>query len=197
MTKQIQLVGHLDAAELFERYRAAADRVARSQLQIIWLLTSGKSLAEVAAASGYATRWIQKLIPCLSGYHPHPQHLGCAHRGRPYMTMPSEEYPVSYSTLAHIAIDGKGPPYARIGKKAAYGASSRLADAHRRFARATGTAASQGFRTAHGLKTERRACDAPHRRATRSWPKTLESRLHGSISRTFGISRLTLQRRPE
>lgn len=62
MTKQIQLVGHLDAAELFERYRAAADRVARSQLQIIWLLTSGKSLAEVATASGYSTRWIQKLI---------------------------------------------------------------------------------------------------------------------------------------
>ena len=62
MAKRIQLVGYLDAAELFERYRAAADRVARSQLQIIWLLTSGKSLAEVAAASGYATRWIQKLI---------------------------------------------------------------------------------------------------------------------------------------
>ena len=62
MAERIQLIGHLGAAELFERYRAAADRVARSQLQIIWLLTSGKSLAEVAAASGYSTRWIQKLI---------------------------------------------------------------------------------------------------------------------------------------
>ena len=62
MAKRIQLVGRLDAAELFERYRAAADRVARSQFQIIWLLTSGESLAEVAAASGYSTRWIQKLI---------------------------------------------------------------------------------------------------------------------------------------
>jgi len=62
MAKRLQLVGHLDAAALFERYRAAADRVERSQLQIIWLLTSGKSLAEVAAASGYSTRWIQKLI---------------------------------------------------------------------------------------------------------------------------------------
>ena len=62
MAKRIQLVGHLDAAELFERYRVAADQVVRSQVQIIWLLTSGKSLAEVAAASGYSTRWIQKLI---------------------------------------------------------------------------------------------------------------------------------------
>ncbi len=62
MAKRIQLVGRLDAAELFERYRAAADRVARSQFQIIWLLASGESLAEVAAASGHSTRWIQKLI---------------------------------------------------------------------------------------------------------------------------------------
>jgi transposase len=62
MAKRIQLVGHLGPAALYGRYRAAADRVARSQLQIIWLLTSGKSLAEVAAASGYSTRWIQKLI---------------------------------------------------------------------------------------------------------------------------------------
>ncbi len=62
MAKRLQRVAHLDAAELFDLYRAAADRVERSQLQIIWLLTSGKSLAEVAAASGYSTRWIQKLI---------------------------------------------------------------------------------------------------------------------------------------
>ncbi len=62
MAKRIQLVGHSDAAELFERYRAAADRVERSQLQIIWLLRRGKSLAEVAAASGYSTHWIQNLI---------------------------------------------------------------------------------------------------------------------------------------
>ena len=54
-----------------------------------------------------------------------------------------------------------------------------------RFARATGTAVSQGFRTA-----SRMACDARHRRATRSWPKTLGNSLYGSISRTFGITPL-------
>ncbi len=37
------------------------------------------------------------------------------------------------------------------------------------------------------LRRGRMACDAPHRRATRSWPKTLGNRLYGSFSRTFGI----------
>ncbi len=53
----------------------------------------------------------------------------------------------------------------------------------RRFARATGTAASQGFRAASPV-----ARGAPHRHAMRSWPKTLGSRLYESILRTFGIS---------
>ncbi len=43
-------------------------------------------------------------------------------------------------------------------------------------------AASQGFRTA-----SRMACDALHRRATRSLPKTLGSRLYGSLSALLGI----------
>ncbi len=54
----------------------------------------------------------------------------------------------------------------------------------RRIARATGTAVSQGFRAASPM-----ARGAPHRHATRSWPKILGSRLYGSILRTFGISR--------
>ncbi len=62
-------------------------------------------------------------------------------------------------------------------------ASRRPPGRHCRFAQATGTAASQGFRAA-----SRMACDAPHRHATRSWPKTLGSRLYGSLLRTFGIS---------
>ncbi|MCH8155672.1 MAG: DUF3303 family protein, partial [Proteobacteria bacterium] len=32
------------------------------------------------------------------------------------------------------------------------------------------------------------ACDARHRRATRSWPKALGSRLYGSLLRTFGMT---------
>ncbi len=44
-------------------------------------------------------------------------------------------------------------------------------------------AACQGVGTGAPL-----ARDAGHRRATRSWPKTLGSRLYGSLLRTFGIS---------
>ncbi len=44
-------------------------------------------------------------------------------------------------------------------------------------------AACQGFRAA-----SRAARGAPHRHATHFLPKTLGSRLYGSISRTFGIS---------
>ncbi len=32
------------------------------------------------------------------------------------------------------------------------------------------------------------ACDVPHRRAMRSWPKTLGNRLYGSLSARFGIT---------
>ena len=48
------------------------------------------------------------------------------------------------------------------------GTSSRLSDALRRFACPTGTAVSQGFRTAQFLWTGRMASDVPQRYATRS-----------------------------
>ncbi len=57
-----------------------------------------------------------------------------------------------------------------------------------RFACPTGTAVSQGFRTAHGFETGRMACDVPHRYATRSWPKALGNRLYGSLSTLLGMS---------
>ena len=45
--------------------------------------------------------------------------------------------------------------------------------ARRRFACATGTAASQGFRAAHGFETGRMASDVPHRYATRVLAESL------------------------
>ncbi len=46
-------------------------------------------------------------------------------------------------------------------------------------------AVSQGFRTASHM-----ASDALHRRATRSWPKTLGNRLNESLSALLGITSL-------
>lgn len=32
----------------------------------------------------------------------------------------ADQYPISYSTLAHLAMEGKGPPYSRIGRRVIY-----------------------------------------------------------------------------
>ena len=57
------LVAHLSAGELGQRYRAARCPIERSHLQIIWLLSQGRSEREVAAVSGYGRRWIGAIVP--------------------------------------------------------------------------------------------------------------------------------------
>src|SRR6478735_5246735 len=52
------LVAHLSTAELGQRYRAARQPIERSHLQIVWLLSQGRSERDVAAISGYGRRWI-------------------------------------------------------------------------------------------------------------------------------------------
>lgn len=61
MTGRVQIEGYLGAEALHERYRGADHPVARSHFHIIWLLASGSSVAECAAASGYSIRWIEIL----------------------------------------------------------------------------------------------------------------------------------------
>ncbi len=83
--------------------------------------------------------------------------------------------------------DRVGDPPGRREAAGDAGTSSRLSDARNpfarcRFARATGTAASQGFRAASHVAT-----DVPHRYATRSWPKASGNRLYGSLSTLLGI----------
>jgi transposase len=56
------LVAHLSTAELGQRYRAARQPLERSHLQIVWLLSQGRSEREVAAATGYGQRWITEIV---------------------------------------------------------------------------------------------------------------------------------------
>ncbi len=56
------LVAHLSTAELGQRYRAAQQPIERSHLQIVWLLSQGRSECEVAAATGYGVRWITEIV---------------------------------------------------------------------------------------------------------------------------------------
>src|SRR3712207_3883811 len=56
------LVAHLSTAELGQRYRAARQPIERSHLQIVWLLSQGRSEREVAAVTGYGARWITEIV---------------------------------------------------------------------------------------------------------------------------------------
>src|ERR671928_2182423 len=62
MWTRFTVAAHLSADELARRYRAARDPVERSRWQMIWLLVSGRSLGEVAAVTGYSTRWVREVV---------------------------------------------------------------------------------------------------------------------------------------
>ena len=62
MWTRFAVAAHLSADELSQRYRLARDPVERSHWQMIWLLVSGRPLAEVAAVTGYSTRWIREVV---------------------------------------------------------------------------------------------------------------------------------------
>src|SRR3954469_13389984 len=55
------LAAHLSPAELGQRYRAARSPVERSHLQIVWLLSRGRSEREVAQVTGYGRRWVREV----------------------------------------------------------------------------------------------------------------------------------------
>ena len=45
-----------------QRYRAARQPIERSHLQIVWLVSQGRSEREVAAVTGYGQRWIAEIV---------------------------------------------------------------------------------------------------------------------------------------
>src|SRR5207237_8412480 len=52
------LAAHPSPAELGQRYRAARSPIERSHLQVVWLLSLGRSEREVAQVTGYGRRWV-------------------------------------------------------------------------------------------------------------------------------------------
>ena len=62
MWTRFVVAAHLSADELSQRYRLARDPVERSHWQMIWLLVSGRPLGDVAAVTGYSTRWIREVV---------------------------------------------------------------------------------------------------------------------------------------
>lgn len=61
MPKKIKLEPHLGSKELESCYRKARDPVLRSHYQILWLISVGKSTAEVMEVTGYSRGWIQQI----------------------------------------------------------------------------------------------------------------------------------------
>src|SRR3954449_12633494 len=62
MGSKVYLIEHLDADELYHRYREEQDPIKRTHLQIIWLLTSGRPAKVAAEMTGYSQRWISVLV---------------------------------------------------------------------------------------------------------------------------------------
>ena len=58
----LAVAGHLSAAELGRRYRAARDRVERGHLQAVWLLVQGRSRGEVARVMGLSGVRVAKIV---------------------------------------------------------------------------------------------------------------------------------------
>lgn len=61
MPKYVHLAAHLGLDELEQGYRKATDPVERSHFQMIWLLSQGKRVREVAEVTGYCANWIRIL----------------------------------------------------------------------------------------------------------------------------------------
>lgn len=62
MPRRIQITAHLSTAELGDRFRQSNDVVERGHYQIIWLLSQGRSTADVASVTGYSRDWVYKLV---------------------------------------------------------------------------------------------------------------------------------------
>jgi hypothetical protein len=56
-----EVAGHSSAAELGERFRAAADARSARHVQAIWLLAKGHAAAEVASTTAFGVRRVEEL----------------------------------------------------------------------------------------------------------------------------------------
>ncbi len=62
MPKKVSLSQHLSTQELLNRYRNASKIIEKSHYQVIWLLSTGKTIKQVAETTNYTQTWIYQLI---------------------------------------------------------------------------------------------------------------------------------------
>jgi transposase len=61
MPKRLELLPHASTQELEHRYKKARDPVERSHLQIVWLLSEGRTTREVCEVTGYSPGWVRHI----------------------------------------------------------------------------------------------------------------------------------------
>ncbi len=61
MPKRLELSPHATTEVLEHRYKKAKDPVERSHLQIVWLLSQGRTTEEVCEVTGYSPGWVRKI----------------------------------------------------------------------------------------------------------------------------------------
>ena len=121
----LAVAGHLSAAELGRRYRAARGRVERGHLQVVWLRRRGRSAAEVARVMGLSGPWVAEIVRRYN--EKGPDRLGDRRRGnagaKPLLD--AEDEAALRAALAASPADGgpwTGPKVAawmgaRLGRK--------------------------------------------------------------------------------
>jgi len=62
MPRKLTIYPHLSLEELETGYRQAPGAIARTHYQVIWLLSQGKTTAEVAEVTGYGVNWIYEIV---------------------------------------------------------------------------------------------------------------------------------------
>jgi transposase len=61
MVKQVT-INQSDQKTLYSLYRSSSDGTSRSHYQILWLISEGKTVAEVSESTGYSRNWIYQLV---------------------------------------------------------------------------------------------------------------------------------------
>jgi hypothetical protein len=62
MPRTLAVDPHLSLEELEQGYRAAADPVARSHWQMVWLAAQGRSCTAVGAVVGSCAEWVRTIV---------------------------------------------------------------------------------------------------------------------------------------
>src|SRR3954447_9465960 len=116
---RIFVAPHHSTEELEGRYKAASDGIERGHLQIIWLLSQGRSAKFVAEVTGYTPTWVSKI---LWRYNDH----GLAGLGDGRLDNPGAAPLLDPVQVEALLRDSEPPPDGGLGRKVAGWITGRI-----------------------------------------------------------------------